>query len=105
MSEVEHTEHEEHPEPNYLAVFFTLAVLTAIEIGLTFINMPRGLLVMMLVVLAFVKVGLVALYFMHLVSEKVLLKAIVAIPLIVASILLIGITPDALHKLLRPHIP
>ena len=94
------TKQEEHHEPNYIAVFLWLGALTMIEIGVSQLSLPRPTMIAMLVGLALVKVSLVALFFMHLVSERQLLKLIVVVPLIVASILLIGVTPDALHKLL-----
>ena len=91
--------HEEHHEPNYIAVFLWLGALTILEIGVSKLALPRGTMIAMLVGLAFLKASLVALYFMHLISEKQLLKLIVIVPVIVASILLAGLIPDALHKL------
>lgn len=94
--------HDAHQEPNYIAVFLWLSALTVLEIGLTRMGLPRAQMVFGLVALAFTKAGLVALYFMHLISERQLLKMIVIIPVIVGTIFLIGVIPDALHKLLRP---
>lgn len=102
MSEVTQSNHEEHHEPNYMAVFGALALLTALEIGITYLPIPRGLIAFALVSMALFKAGLVALYFMHLISERTTLKMICIIPLILGAILFIGVAPDALHKLLRP---
>ena len=94
--------HDAHPEPNYIAVFLWLFALTVLEVTLTRMGLPRAQMVIGLVLLAFTKAGLVALYFMHLISERQLLKIIVLVPVIVGTILLIGLVPDALHRILRP---
>ena len=47
----------------YVLVFVALAVLTAIEVGVTYLPVPRAPI---LVPLALVKAGLVALFYMHL---------------------------------------
>src|SRR5579883_2933135 len=55
----------------YLKVFFVLAVLTAIEIGVaTVLKQQRGLMIALLVGLAGTKAAAVALYFMHLGDER-----------------------------------
>jgi caa(3)-type oxidase subunit IV len=51
----------------YVLVFVALAVLTAIEVGVTYLPVPRALI---LVPLAFVKAGLVALFYMHLKYDR-----------------------------------
>lgn len=54
--------HKHHPP--YLLVFTALAVLTAVEVGITYIpNIP---LTPILLALSFLKAMLVILYFMHL---------------------------------------
>jgi len=47
----------------YVLVFVALAVLTVIEVGVTYLPVPRA---PVLVPLALVKAGLVALFYMHL---------------------------------------
>jgi cytochrome c oxidase subunit IV len=51
----------------YVLVFVALAVLTAVEIGVTYLPLPR---VPVLVPLALFKAGLVALFYMHLKYDK-----------------------------------
>lgn len=54
--------HQHHP--NYLLVFASLAVLTAIEVGITYVpQIPQA---PTLLALSFFKAMLVILYFMHL---------------------------------------
>ncbi len=67
----------------YLKVFFVLAVLTAIEIGVaTVLKQQRGLMIALLVGLAGTKAAAVALYFMHLGDERRGLKLAVSIPML-----------------------
>jgi cytochrome c oxidase subunit IV len=47
----------------YLAVFIALAVLTMLELGVTYLNLPR---IPLLVPLALIKASLVAMFYMHL---------------------------------------
>lgn len=66
MSEVEH-EHTEHPDNGqYIAVGIILAVLTAIEVAISFASVPIELAVPALIVLTVLKFLLVVLWFMHL---------------------------------------
>ena len=54
--------------PNYVGVFLALAVLTAIEVGVS--SFFSELRIYFLIPLAFIKAGLVVLYFMHLKFDK-----------------------------------
>lgn len=56
--------HQHHP--NYLLVFASLAVLTAIEVAVTYVPVLEPVLTPILLVLSFFKAMLVVLYFMHL---------------------------------------
>jgi cytochrome c oxidase subunit 4 len=47
----------------YLAVFIALAVLTLLELGVTYLDLPR---IPLLVPLALIKASLVAMFYMHL---------------------------------------
>jgi cytochrome c oxidase subunit 4 len=51
----------------YVLVFAALAALTAVEIGVTYLPLPRAPI---LVPLALVKAGLVALFYMHLKYDR-----------------------------------
>jgi len=50
-------------QPNYVGVFLILVLLTAVEVAVTYLPLPRA---PVLIPLAFAKASLVALYFMHL---------------------------------------
>lgn len=49
--------------PNYLGVFYILTVLTALEVGVTYLPLPR---IPVLLPIAIAKASLVAMYYMHL---------------------------------------
>jgi caa(3)-type oxidase subunit IV len=93
-----------HKTPNYMAVFYTLAIFTAIEVAYSMVaaarHWPRGLLITGLVVLAGIKAVLVALYFMHLKFERKAMGILFASTLILGCILVsVGM---AEHFLPRP---
>ena len=83
-----------HPHPNYIKIFIILSVLTAVEIGITFLGLPRTLLVSVLVILAVWKAALVALHFMHLKIEKKTLTIVAVIPFILCVFLSLMLLPD-----------
>lgn len=80
--------------PNYLAVWAGLAVLTLIEVGVAFVNLPREVIVLSLLGLAVWKALLVALYFMHLRFEPGRLVLIAAAPLALAPILVFAVMAE-----------
>ena len=86
-----------HQEPNYLAVFGALVVLTGIEVGVFYLQIARVFFVTALVLLALLKAFLVAWYFMHLRSEKWALIFITVVPFILAVDLMLGLMPDIGH--------
>lgn len=70
MTESKPTPSTPEPKPGasgsrrpYVLVFVALAVLTVIEVGVTYLPVPRA---PVLIPLALVKAGLVALFYMHL---------------------------------------
>ena len=52
--------------PNYLLVFASLAVLTVVEVAITYVPALKPVMVPILLALSFFKAMLVILYFMHL---------------------------------------
>lgn len=54
-------------KPYYLGVFVVLAVLTALEIGVTYLPLPR---IPILIPLALIKAALVVMFYMHLKFDK-----------------------------------
>jgi cytochrome c oxidase subunit 4 len=84
-----------HQEPNYMAVFYSLAVLTALEIGVAYMRvLPLLVMGFLLIVLALTKAALVGMYFMHLKFEKRTLGIIAMTPLILCTLLIIALLPD-----------
>ncbi len=58
----------------YVMVFVALAVLTVVTVAISYLHLPTALAITLAMVVATVKAGLVAGYFMHLLSEvKVIL--------------------------------
>ena len=66
MDEAEVREHIR----TYVLVFTALAVLTVVTVGISYIHLPTGPAIALAMAVALVKAGLVAGFFMHLVSEK-----------------------------------
>ncbi len=54
----------------YLVVFVTLAVLTVVTVAISYLHLSTALAITVAMIVATVKAGLVAGYFMHLVSEE-----------------------------------
>jgi cytochrome c oxidase subunit 4 len=90
---------ELHQEPNYMAVFGALLVLTIVEVGIFYLKIGRVYFITALILLALVKAFLVAWYFMHLRSERWTLIFITVIPFILALDLLLGLMPDIGHQI------
>lgn len=61
----------------YIMVFITLAFLTVITVAVSYWEMGKTLGVVVALFIATIKAGLVACYFMHLISERKLIYSIV----------------------------
>jgi len=83
-----------HEEPNYIAVFIYLALLTGAELGVYALGLPKTLMIGILVALALAKAVMVAMYFMHLATERKGLWIIAAIPLVIVSFAYFMVRPD-----------
>ncbi len=68
----------------YLVVFVTLAVLTVVTVAISYLHLSTALAITVAMIVATVKAGLVAGYFMHLVSEE---KVILWLLLVCAAFL------------------
>ena len=80
-------EHGGHPSPvKYVGIAILLAIITALEVALYYINMPEGLLVAFLMVLAFLKFTMVAAFFMHLKFDSPMLRRVFITGIILASV-------------------
>jgi cytochrome c oxidase subunit 4 len=83
-----------HAEPNYIAVFVWLAVLTAVEVGVVYLPLTKFAQAVILVVLAFTKAALVALYFMHLKFERRTMLLVAVTPVILCVFLMFMLIPE-----------
>jgi cytochrome c oxidase subunit 4 len=96
-----------HEERRYLQIFFILGILTAAEIGIIYMPIPHLVIAACLIVMAGTKAALVALYYMHLSSERSTLTWIALTPAILCVFLVLMLTPDlgALTRLLTHAAP
>ena len=70
----------------YITVFIALAVLTVVTVAVSYLHMPFTPALLVALAIATVKAALVALYFMHLISEK----QVVLWVLLLAAVFLVG---------------
>ncbi len=77
----------EHKKRPYLWVFLWLAVLTAIEVGITYSGLPKLFQIILLAGFAATKVALVALFYMHLRYDKRILALIGGFPFFLALVM------------------
>ncbi len=83
--------HEAHAQPNYVAVYIALAVLTFMELGVTFLPIPKGGQVMILLAFAFSKLVLVVMYYMHLKFDTRIYAISFTVPVFFALLILGGL--------------
>jgi cytochrome c oxidase subunit IV len=96
---VSHGVTADHAEPNYIAIWIYLALLTVLELGVAYAPIPKAAMVGGLVGLAFAKAILVAMYFMHLRFEPRTLGIIAFIPIILTFMLV----PDLSTRIYARH--
>jgi len=77
-----------------MAIFWYLAVLTVIEIGVVFLPFGKFTNGVLLCALAVTKAAMVAMYFMHLRFETRTLGMIAVTPLAIATLLVFVLLPD-----------
>lgn len=82
-----------HDQPNYLAVFVALAVITAIitavELSSGYLGLPRPILSAFYVAMAVAKATLVAMYYMHLKQDSRLYTVLFVTPAMFAVVFVI----------------
>jgi cytochrome c oxidase subunit 4 len=83
-----------HKHPNYMAIFWYLAILTVVEIAVIFLPFGKFTIGVLLCALAVAKAALVAMYFMHLRFETKTLGWIAITPVAIATLLIFVLLPD-----------
>ena len=74
-----------HPEPRtYVIIAVWLAIATAIEVALYYLEMPDGLMIGLLLFFAILKFSLVVLYFMHLKFDAIIFRRLMMTGMILA---------------------
>jgi cytochrome c oxidase subunit 4 len=77
--------HHDSPEEfrkhlrSYYVVFVALLCLTAVTVGVSYLKLERSIAIAVALVIATIKAGLVAAVFMHLISEKKVIFAVLAL--------------------------
>src|SRR6266852_3095945 len=85
----------------YYVVFVALLCLTAITVAVSYLKLNRPLAITVALIIATIKAGLVAAVFMHLVSEKKVIYAVLI--LTAAFFLLVLLLPSLTYY--EPHYP
>src|SRR5436309_14262128 len=83
-----------HKHPNYMAIFWYLAILTVVKLGVMFMPIGKVSIGVLLCALALGKATLVAMYFMHLRFETRTLGLVAVTPLVIATLLVFVLLPD-----------
>ena len=66
----------------YITVFIALMVLTIVTVAISYLHLPVAMAVTVALIVATIKGALVACYFMHLVSEKKLILAVLILTVV-----------------------
>jgi cytochrome c oxidase subunit 4 len=72
----------------YITVFVALMVLTVVTVAVSYLHLPMPMAVTVALLVATVKGSLVACYFMHLISEKKLIYAVLVLTVVFFAALL-----------------
>jgi cytochrome c oxidase subunit 4 len=84
-----------HHHVNYLAIFFTLVILTVVTVAVAFYRFENEMVnVLLALLVASVKATFVAMFFMHLKFEGKLIYVIFIVPLILTVLLICALIPD-----------
>jgi len=89
-----HVEGGHSSELDYMKIFFALSFLTILELASTQLPIAKVAIVLLLVILAFTKAGLVGMYFMHLKFEGRWKHILLVPPVLLAMVLIFALMPD-----------
>lgn len=88
----------ERVHPNYVVIWFWLVGLLIVSVGVAYLPIPTGIALVLIFAAAVVKAVLVALNYMHLKFEQLLIYAMAIVPLLIFLVLWLVLYPDiALH--------
>ena len=87
-------EEQEHAPPRYILIWVILAVLTAAEVGYAFLDLPKVVLAVGLIIMAVWKAVMVAMYYMHLRYEPARLWILAISPIPLAFILVLAVITE-----------
>ena len=73
----------------YIRVFVALGILTVLTVGVSYLHLPLALAIAVALFIAAITSSLVAAFFMHLVSEKKIILAILALAFVFFLVLLL----------------
>lgn len=89
----------------YIIVFATLLTLTFITVAVSYLHLEVHEAIAVALLIATIKASLVALFFMHLISERQVIIMIIALTLAFAVVLLLlPITTNLDHIRIIPHV-
>tara|TARA_Y100000758_G_scaffold291824_1_gene246477 strand:- start:2345 stop:2665 length:321 start_codon:yes stop_codon:yes gene_type:complete len=92
MNKTIDSEHHDHPSPaKYFKVAITLVIITAIEVGVFYIEDLKWGIIPVLVVLSGLKFGLVAMFYMHLKYDSKLFSSLFFAGVVLASCVCIAL--------------
>lgn len=89
----------------YILVFVALAALTVVTVTISYLHLATGAAIAIALLVASVKASLVASYFMHLISEKKLVYAVLLLTAIFFVALMFFPTVDFDHHRSMIHVP
>jgi len=92
-------QHRHHGKPQFFVVWGALLLMTAIEVYLTYQNLPAVRMLTILMGLSIVKAGLIIGYFMHLKFEISRMRWMTMCALVACLALMMIFFPDALRIL------
>jgi len=86
----------------YITIFIALAILTVVTVWVSTLDLPGPAAIALAFIIASIKAGLVALFFMHLLGERKIIIAILA--LTVFFFVVLTLLPQTSHVVV-PIIP
>ena len=87
-ADIDHLADIDHHVRIYITVFVALMVLTIVTVVVSRFHLPVHIAVAVALIVASIKGSLVACYFMHLISEKKLILAVLALTAVFFAVLL-----------------